>query len=85
MASGDDGEEGPRDGDCIEYYLKFPTPSSELPEHPSSLTNSSVVDDFVLVHNEARPPAVILLGWAGCQDKHLAKYGSIYNDKGCVS
>lgn len=61
----------------IEYHLKFPTPS----EQPS-LTNSSVVDDFVLVHDEAKPPAVILLGWAGCQDKHLAKYGALYSEKG---
>lgn len=70
-----------KDGDSLEYYIKFPTPSSE---QPSSLTSGSVVDDFVLVQSEAlsKPPAVILLGWAGCQDKHLAKYGTIYSEKG---
>lgn len=24
---------------------------------------------------------VILLGWAGCQDKYLAKYSAIYSQK----
>ncbi|NXX86169.1 TM53B protein, partial [Urocolius indicus] len=28
-------------------------------------------------------PVVILLGWAGCQDKYLAKYSAIYAQKGC--
>lgn len=26
-------------------------------------------------------PVVILLGWAGCRDKHLTKYSSMYNDQ----
>ncbi|NWZ77960.1 TM53B protein, partial [Poecile atricapillus] len=29
-------------------------------------------------------PVVILLGWAGCQDKYLAKYSAIYSQKGCT-
>lgn len=28
---------------------------------------------------------MILLGWAGCKDKHLSKYSSIYNEQGCVT
>lgn len=24
---------------------------------------------------------VILLGWAGCQDRHLAKYSALYSQK----
>lgn len=24
---------------------------------------------------------MILLGWAGCKDKHLSKYSSIYNEQ----
>ncbi|NWH78268.1 TM53B protein, partial [Piaya cayana] len=28
-------------------------------------------------------PVVILLGWAGCQDRYLAKYSTIYSQKGC--
>ncbi|XP_038650160.1 transmembrane protein 53 [Scyliorhinus canicula] len=30
-------------------------------------------------------PVIILFGWAGCQDKHLAKYSSIYKDQGCIA
>uniref|UniRef100_A0A8D0GEQ9 Transmembrane protein 53 n=1 Tax=Sphenodon punctatus TaxID=8508 RepID=A0A8D0GEQ9_SPHPU len=29
-------------------------------------------------------PVVILLGWAGCQDRHLAKYSTIYHEQGCI-
>ncbi|XP_059357658.1 transmembrane protein 53 [Carassius carassius] len=32
-----------------------------------------------------KEPVVILLGWAGSRDKHLAKYSSIYNEQGCVT
>ncbi|XP_069567480.1 transmembrane protein 53 [Brachyistius frenatus] len=32
-----------------------------------------------------KEPVVILLGWAGCKDRHLSKYSSIYNDQGCVT
>lgn len=28
--------------------------------------------------NQDSLPVVILLGWAGCKDRHLAKYSSIY-------
>ncbi|KAG7525040.1 transmembrane protein 53 [Solea senegalensis] len=31
-----------------------------------------------------KEPVVILLGWAGCKDKHLSKYSAIYNEQGCV-
>ncbi|XP_071983670.1 transmembrane protein 53 [Engystomops pustulosus] len=34
--------------------------------------------------DQQREPVVILLGWAGCKDKHLAKYSSIYHNEGCV-
>ncbi|XP_062261220.1 transmembrane protein 53 [Platichthys flesus] len=32
-----------------------------------------------------KEPVVILLGWAGCKDRHLSKYSSIYNEQGCVT
>lgn len=32
-----------------------------------------------------KEPVVILLGWAGCKDKYLSKYSSIYNEQGCVT
>uniref|UniRef100_A0A8D0DYD9 Transmembrane protein 53 n=1 Tax=Salvator merianae TaxID=96440 RepID=A0A8D0DYD9_SALMN len=34
--------------------------------------------------NEYSLPVVILLGWAGCKDRHLKKYSTIYLQKGCV-
>ncbi|XP_074858787.1 transmembrane protein 53 [Carettochelys insculpta] len=34
--------------------------------------------------NKSNQPVVILLGWAGCLDKHLAKYSAIYHQKGCT-
>lgn len=30
---------------------------------------------------KTKEPVVILLGWAGCKDKHLSKYSSIYNEQ----
>ncbi|KAH7984797.1 hypothetical protein HPB49_025730 [Dermacentor silvarum] len=33
----------------------------------------------------AKEPVVYLLGWAGCKDKHLSKYGAIYEDQGCIT
>ncbi|MBN3302322.1 transmembrane protein 53 [Amia ocellicauda] len=32
-----------------------------------------------------KEPVVILLGWAGSKDRHLAKYSSIYNEQGCIT
>ncbi|KAJ8346158.1 hypothetical protein SKAU_G00303510 [Synaphobranchus kaupii] len=32
-----------------------------------------------------KEPVVILLGWGGCKDKHLTKYSSIYNERGCIT
>uniref|UniRef100_UPI00398E88E0 transmembrane protein 53 n=1 Tax=Pristiophorus japonicus TaxID=55135 RepID=UPI00398E88E0 len=29
-------------------------------------------------------PVIILLGWGGCKDKHLAKYSYIYKNQGCI-
>ncbi|NP_001107322.1 transmembrane protein 53 [Xenopus tropicalis] len=29
-------------------------------------------------------PVVILLGWGGCKDQYLTKYGAIYHNKGCT-
>lgn len=30
-------------------------------------------------------PAVLLLGWVGCQHKYLQKYSKIYDDKGFIT
>lgn len=30
-------------------------------------------------------PVILLLGWAGCQDKYLQKYSKIYEDQGLIT
>ncbi|KAG0730389.1 Transmembrane protein 53-B [Chionoecetes opilio] len=44
-------------------------------------------EDFVFVNgaNGDKEPVVFLLGWLGAQDRHLAKYCTIYNQRGCIT
>uniref|UniRef100_A0A0N7Z9X1 Transmembrane protein 53 n=1 Tax=Scylla olivacea TaxID=85551 RepID=A0A0N7Z9X1_SCYOL len=35
--------------------------------------------------NGDKEPVVFLLGWLGAQDQHLAKYCTIYNQRGCIT
>lgn len=47
--------------------------------------SSSDIDnnEIELVFDEREnTPIVLLLGWAGCQDKYLQKYSKIYEDRG---
>ncbi|XP_034100832.1 transmembrane protein 53 [Drosophila albomicans] len=60
--------------DALEYFIKFPKPTGD--------------NDFVLVsgneeHNNV--PIVMLLGWAGCQDRYLMKYSKIYEERGLIT
>ncbi|XP_046415115.1 transmembrane protein 53 [Neodiprion virginianus] len=72
--------------DDLEYYIKFPTPYPPAPKDPSSgNTAAEPHEEFVFVYDEDKLPVVILLGWAGCQDKYLAKYSAIYEEKSCVT
>ena len=43
-------------------------------------------EDFVFVNgaNGDKEPVVFLLGWLGAQDRHLAKYCTIYNQRRSV-
>ena len=59
-----------------EYYLSFPTPVPASDGAPD-VTDSSI--DFFDFESE---PVVILLGWAGCEDRYLAKYSSFYENAG---
>lgn len=61
--------------DSLEYFIKFPTPNFK---HYAEVAES----DYVFVYNETNVPIVLLLGWAGCQDKYLMKYSKIYEDRG---
>nr|CAD7255730.1 unnamed protein product [Timema shepardi] len=67
------------EGDDLEYYIKFPSPT------PKDSSSSSEVEEFVFVYDEDKLPVVILLGWAGCQDKYLSKYSAIYEERGCIT
>jgi len=62
--------------DDLEYYIKFPSPS------PKDATPTSETEEFVFVYDEDKLPVVMLLGWAGCQDKYLSKYSAIYEERG---
>lgn len=81
--------------DSLEFYIKFPSAnsSSSMPAVPSGMGDAEQFDsiaepcyesnDFVFVYNEhANTPIILLLGWAGCQDKYLQKYSKIYEDRG---
>ncbi|XP_068151639.1 transmembrane protein 53 [Drosophila tropicalis] len=61
--------------DALEYFIKFPKPSAE--------------NDFVLLNandnEDNNVPIVMLLGWAGCQDRYLMKYSKIYEERGLIT
>lgn len=65
-----------RGDDDLEYHIKIPSST------PKELAHSGENDEFVFVYDEERLPVVVLLGWAGCQDKYLAKYSAIYEGRG---
>lgn len=60
--------------DTLEYFIKFPAPQYE--------GQSNVQDDYHFNYNETNAPVVMLLGWAGCQDRYLMKYSKIYEERG---
>jgi hypothetical protein len=64
------------EADNLEYFIKFPTPNFRNNDEPSA------ENDYVFVYNEKNVPIVMLLGWAGCQDRYLMKYSKIYEDRG---
>lgn len=61
--------------DCDwEYHINYPT-------REIFLTNSKN-DEFSFFSDLEKPPVVILFGWAGSKDQHLAKYSFIYENQG---
>lgn len=66
--------------DSLEYFIKFPPPISAITQTYSSNGYSEL--DFNFANDESNTPIVLLLGWAGCQDKYLMKYSKIYEDRG---
>lgn len=66
--------------DSLEYFIKFPPPISAISQtYPP---NGYAECDFNFASDESTTPIVLLLGWAGCQDKYLMKYSKIYEDRG---
>jgi Eukaryotic protein of unknown function (DUF829) len=63
--------------DSLEYFIKFPTPNFR-----NQTADQAAENDYVFVYNEKNVPIVLLLGWAGCQDRYLMKYSKIYEDRG---
>lgn len=64
--------------DSLEYFIKFP-PSSAVPTPSNGHLPSAAVE---LACTDEHVPIVLLLGWAGCQDRYLMKYSKIYEDRG---
>ncbi|XP_055606835.1 transmembrane protein 53-B [Uranotaenia lowii] len=64
--------------DGLEYFIKFPSPNFRTEAQGAE-------SDYVFVCNETNVPIVLLLGWAGCQDKYLMKYSKIYEDRGLIT
>ena len=59
----------------LDYRITFPSPTIRG-------ETESLDEDFVEpMINSPTEPVVILLGWAGCQEKHLKKYASIYDKR----
>lgn len=68
----------------LDYYITFPSlhPPASPNEHEELIERQcDQRDEFVFVYEDDKRPVVILLGWAGCQDRYLAKYSAIYEEK----
>lgn len=82
------------DQEELDYYIMFPSfpaaattataAGSKIPnddDEETDLVGADHREEFVFVYEEDKRPVVVLLGWAGCQDKYLAKYSAIYEEK----
>lgn len=71
------------DQEDLDYYIMFPPfpPSPKDPALTTTTTGQDQREEFVFVYEEDKRPVVVLLGWAGCQDRYLAKYSAIYEEK----
>ena len=59
--------------DDLDYHIVFPSPNVGESDAPN-------VDE--MGNTRQKEPVIILLGWAGCQDKHLTKYSAFYEYRG---
>ena len=58
----------------LDYRITFPSPVGK--DYSDEEGQDADQDG-----QESSEPVVILLGWLGCQEKHLAKYASIWEQK----
>ncbi|XP_053989884.1 transmembrane protein 53 [Hylaeus volcanicus] len=73
------------DQEDLDYYIMFPS-FPPYPKDPTLTTGGQDQrEEFVFVYEEDKRPVVVLLGWAGCQDRYLAKYSAIYEEKSCIT
>ncbi|XP_076623067.1 transmembrane protein 53 [Colletes latitarsis] len=73
------------DQEDLDYYIMFPS-FPPFPKDPTLTTSGqNQREEFVFVYKEDKRPVVVLLGWAGCQDRYLAKYSAIYEEKSCIT
>lgn len=72
--------------DSLEYFIKFPVAHSVVSNgyngHLPAATTAAATDYTSFVNGDENVPIVLLLGWAGCQDRYLMKYSKIYEDRG---
>ena len=55
----------------LDYRVTFPSPAA----------NDDSFEDLAAISGQLyrnKEPVVVLLGWVGCQEKHLAKYSQLY-------
>ena len=59
--------------DDLEYDITFPSP-----------VLADIGESDGTAFNDRKEPVIFLLGWLGCREKYLAKYGQIYDKRGLV-
>lgn len=65
------------EADDLDYHITFPSPLP--PDSTDDIDEDELEEPAALV--ETIEPVVILLGWMGCQDKHLIKFSDFYGKK----
>lgn len=61
----------------IDYRVTFPSPKpsgENCVKYGLSINESNA-------EQSKKEPVVILLGWAGCENRHIAKYSAIYEKR----
>lgn len=77
------GRQPPMPGSSTNITNKSETNDYQLHHQMASSATYEETEDSMFVYNETNNvPVVLLLGWAGCQDKYLMKYSKIYEDRG---